>query len=50
MTARYADRDEVFEAGAPSIRHPATSRWRTSPAPSSCRSAPAKNCARPRQS
>lgn len=50
MTARYADRDEVFEAGDASTRRPATSRFRTSPAPSSCRSAPVKNCARTRRS
>ena len=49
MTARYADHDEVFEAGDAFIHRPATSRWRTSPAPSSCGSVPAMSCARSRR-
>ena len=50
MTARYADRDECSRPATPSTRRPVTSRCSTSPAPSSCGSAPAKSCARPRRS
>jgi hypothetical protein len=49
MTARYADRDEVFEAGD-AFYSPATSPWRTSPAPSSCGSVATRSFARPRRS
>src|SRR6266567_33262 len=49
MTARYADRDEVTRQATPSTARRAMSKSRTSPAPSSCGSAPAKSCARPRR-
>ena len=50
MTARYADRDEVFEVGDAFYTPPGHVQVQHEPAPSSCGSAPAKSCARPRRS
>ena len=50
MTARYADRNEVIEAGDAFYTPPGHVPVQNEPAPSSCRSAPAKNCARPKRS
>jgi hypothetical protein len=50
MTARYADRDEVFEAGDAFYTPPGHVPVQHEPGTSSCGSAPAKSCARPRRS
>jgi hypothetical protein len=50
MTARYAERDEVFEAGDAFYTPPGHIPVQRDPALKSCGSAPAKSCARPRRS
>jgi hypothetical protein len=50
MTARYADRDEVFEVGDAFYTPPGHIPVKNEPGTEICGSAPAMICARPRRS